>query len=141
MLSGSTLFCNEMIRQILLLTPLVMAFAIALDLYIPVVPQMVTLFKTTKETVQLTLSVFMIVSGIGQLFVGPLSDEFGRKNTILASTLLFTLASCAAAFSVNIEMLIVCRAFQAFGSCGMLVASFAYVRDISENKESGKIFS
>lgn len=118
-----------------------MAFAVALDLYIPVVPQMVHLFKTTKETVQLTLSVFMIVSGIGQLFIGPLSDEFGRRNTILASTLLFTLASLGAAFSLNIEMLIGFRAIQAFGSCGMLVASFAYVRDISHGKESGKIFS
>ena len=67
-----------LIRRILLLTPLVVAFAIALDLYIPVVPEMVHILGTTSTTIQWTLSIFMIVCGAGQLIIGPISDEFGE---------------------------------------------------------------
>jgi MFS family permease len=37
-------------------------------------------FNTTTAHAQLTLSFFMIGLGIGNLFVGPISDSLGRKN-------------------------------------------------------------
>ena len=49
------------------------SFAIALDIYIPIVPQIVKIFHTNPQHVQLTLSLFMFTMGLGQLILGPLS--------------------------------------------------------------------
>lgn len=127
---------RPLLLNILLLFPLVVAFAFGLDLYIPVVPKMVRMFNTTPEKVQLTLSVFMLVNGIGQLFAGPLSDHFGRKRLVLLSLLLFSLSSLFCAWSISIEMLIASRVLEALGSCGMIVCSFSIVRDLYEGDNS-----
>lgn len=130
-----------LISRILLLTPLVVAFAIALDLYIPEVPEMVAILQTTPQMVQWTLSIFMIVCGAGQLFIGPISDEFGRRRTILGSICIFTLGSLACALAPNITLLILARALQGLGACGMSGGSFAVVRDTASGTSSAKMFS
>ncbi|MCH9613657.1 MAG: Bicyclomycin resistance protein [Chlamydiia bacterium] len=130
-----------LIRQIFLLTPLVVAFAIALDMYIPVVPEMVHILNTKPSTVQWTLSIFMLVCGLGQPLIGPISDEFGRRKTILGSITIFVLGSIFCSLAPNITLLILARALQGLGSCGMTVGAFAVVRDTSHGTSSAKMFS
>lgn len=130
-----------MFRIIALIMPLAISFAIALDLYIPEVPRMVKIFETTESMVQLTLSVFMVVCGVGQLFVGPLSDEFGRRRSALFSIVIFIIGGIGCILSPTIRWLIMARAVQAFGACGMMVTSFAVVRDSFSGRESGQAYS
>lgn len=133
---------NYKIYQIILiLTPFVFAFAFGLDAYIPVIPQMAKIFDTTPALVQMTLSLFLLITGLGQLFVGPLSDQWGRKPILYASALLFALGSLACAFSPSISFLIAARCVAAVGACGMLVTSFALVRDLYSNEETAKLYS
>ena len=65
---------------ILILAPFVFSFAFGLDIYVPIVPEMQRVFHTTPFMVQLTLSLFLLINGVGQLFIGPLSDQFGRHR-------------------------------------------------------------
>lgn len=123
------------------LAPLVFSFAFALDIYIPSVPSLVGVFHTTEALVQLTLSLYMLMMGVGQLLVGPLSDRFGRKPVALCSAVTFLLASLAIVFVGNILAMIVLRMLQAFGACGMMVVAFAMVRDCYSDAMSAKVLS
>lgn len=131
----------SILKLIFILTPFVFSFALGLDIYIPIVPQMTQLFDTSPAMVQLTLSLFMLVTGIGQVFVGPLADRFGRKFVFYLASACFALGSLGCAMSTHISWLIAARVVSAFGACGMLVTAFAIVRDLFSKEESAKIYS
>lgn len=132
---------KSVIYVVTVLAPLVFSFALALDLYIPTVPEIAHIFHAQASTVQLTLGLFMLMQGLGQLLFGPLSDHFGRKPVAIASSILFILASLACAVSQNVYDLIIARVFEAAGACGMMVVAFAMVRDLFEKDLSAKVFS
>lgn len=128
-------------QLVLILTPFVFSFAFGLDIYIPIVPQMSEIFQTTPSLVQLTLSLFLLITGIGQLFIGPLSDQFGRKKVFYISSFFYAFGSLICALSGHISWLILGRVISAFGACGMLVNSFALIRDLYEGNKNAKIYS
>ncbi|QJW56443.1 Bicyclomycin resistance protein [Serratia plymuthica] len=76
-----------------------------------------------------TLSSFFAAFALGQLFVGPLSDRFGRRPLVLLGLMVFVLGSivCAAA---TLPQLIVGRVIQALGACATSVLSRAIARDM-----------
>src|SRR3546814_18962513 len=51
----------------------------ALNIFIPSMPGMTAVFDTDYGTIQLTLTLYLAGLGIAQLFMGPLSDRFGRR--------------------------------------------------------------
>ncbi len=83
----------------------------------------------------------MLISGIGQLFIGPITDQHGRRRLALISILVYILGSALCAASYSIQMLIGARVIQALGGCGMLVVAFAAVRDQFSGKEAAKVYS
>lgn len=128
------------LQFIALFIPFAISFAMAMDIIIPIIPLLREIFKTDQATMQLTLSSFMIVLGFGQLIWGPLSDHFGRRSIIIGSAALYLLGAmlCLVAFSV--KQLIIYRIIQAFGSCGLIVSSFAIVRDLYSGQKSAKFY-
>lgn len=129
------------LKTILILGPMVFSFALAMDVYMPVLPEMKQSLHTTQQMVQITLSLFLIVTGVGQLILGPISDQIGRFKVILFSSLLFLLGSVLCAFSITIEFLIFSRVVQAIGCCGLSVCAFAIIRDAFSGKTSSMIYS
>ena len=123
-----------------LLTPIILSFALAMDIYMPMLPEMRKLLNTTPEMVQLTLSIYFFVGGFGQLIVGPLSDAYGRYKILIISSILFFIGSISCAFS-NIEWLLFFRFIEAVGACGMFVTAFAMVRDVFSGKNTAIIYS
>ncbi len=126
---------------VFLLAPVVFSFALALDTYMPVIPEMKAILNTSQEMVQLTLSLFFLVTGFGQLILGPLSDQFGRYKILFISVSLFFIGSLLCALSNHIGWLIAFRIIQGFGACGMSVSAFAIVRDAFSGKKSAMIYS
>ena len=130
-----------MLGIILLLSPLVAAFAFALDIYIPTLPTVLKTFHTTQSMLQLTLSVFLITGGFGQLVIGPISDHFGRRPVAMISALIFMLASIACALAPSVGLLIVGRMLQSLGVCGLMVVANAVVRDLYDENDSAQVYS
>ena len=131
----------KMFQVILILLPFGLSFAFGLDMYVPIIPQMSEIFNTTPSMVQLTLSLFLLTTGLGQLFIGPLSDQVGRKKILTLSSLLFVFGSLMCAYSTTIGWLIGARICSSLGACGMLVTTFALVRDLFTGNQSGQMYS
>ena len=132
---------RSILGTVSILAPFVFSFAFAMDIYIPAVPQMVGIFHTSQLAVQVTLSIFMLIVGIAQLFIGPISDQYGRRKLALLSTSIYLVGSLFCALSPNIDVLIVSRAVQALGGSGMLVVALAIVRDCFSGNDSAKVYS
>lgn len=128
-------------KLIFLLAPLVFSFAIATDLYLPIVPHMQSVLSASAANVQLTLSLFVMAFGLGQLFIGPLSDGYGRRKIVLISITIYCLSSSLLIFTTNISFFILLRLVQAVGACGALVTAFAIVKDVEAQIESAKSYS
>ncbi|HVV68131.1 MAG TPA: multidrug effflux MFS transporter [Gammaproteobacteria bacterium] len=131
----------KVLPTVCLLAPFVFSFAFAMDVYIPVVPEMKQYFHTNQANVQLTLSLFMVVTGLGQLLMGPITDQYGRRRIIFFSVFSFIIGSLICALSNSIQLLIAGRLVQAFGGCGMMVAAFAMVRDKFSGNDGAKVYS
>ena len=126
---------------LLLMAPFDLLASLGMDVYLPVVPLMPAILATTPATVQLTLSLYIVMLGFGQLLFGPLSDRVGRRPVLLAGVMLFTAASVALAYTGWAPAFVGLRIVQAAGGAAMLVATFATVRDVyADRPESAVIY-
>ncbi|PHM58656.1 hypothetical protein Xekk_01231 [Xenorhabdus sp. KK7.4] len=126
---------------ILLLSPFNLLPSLAMDMYLPVMPFIADALGAGAGTIQLTLTVYMILFGVGQLLFGPLSDRFGRRPVLLSGGVVYTLASFGLAITSSPEIFLGFRIIQACGASACLVAMFAAVRDIySGRKEINFIY-
>ena len=126
---------------ILVLGSLTTIGPLSIDMYLPAFGGIAENLGTDISRVSLSLSSFFVGLAVGQLIYGPLLERFGRKRPMYIGLAIYALSSVACAFATSVEMLIVCRFFQALGACGGLVASRAIVRDLFETKEMAKVFS
>jgi DHA1 family bicyclomycin/chloramphenicol resistance-like MFS transporter len=128
--------------ELLLLLGLLQALApVSIDMYLPAMPQLETVFHVSAAAVESTMVTFLAGFAVGQLLYGPLTDRFGRKPPLYFSLVLFTLASAACAFSPDITTMSALRLFQAIGACGGSVIARAMVRDVFPPSELRRVFS
>lgn len=120
--------------SIILLGALTALGPFTIDLYLPAFPVLEADFQTTAAAIQLTLTGTMIGFALGQLIVGPLSDKIGRRVPLIAVTALHVLASVAAAFAPDLELLTVARVLMGAGAAAGGVVAAAIVRDLFGGK-------
>lgn len=113
----------------------------ATDMYLPVMPAIVSDLGTTRAAVQLTLTGFFIGMGVGQLVIGPLSDAVGRKRLLILGAGVALAASAVAALAPRIAVLIVARVFQGLGGGACVVLSRAVVPDLLTGAAAAKAYS
>ncbi len=125
-----------------LLLGLLVSFApMTIDLYLPAFPIMARDLATDAESIQLTLSVYMVGFALSQTIFGPISDRFGRKPTIMIGTSIYLVASVACALATTVEQLIVFRLFQSIGAAAAPVVARAVVRDMFTREEAARMYS
>lgn len=126
---------------ILLLVLLVLFSPLAIDIYLPAIPQMAERLGAEVTLMQGTITWFLFSMGLGQLLVGPLADRYGRKPIALGGVLLYGLSALAAGFAASLGELMLARVLQGFGACATSVAAFSVVRDSYGPKKSGQMIS
>jgi DHA1 family bicyclomycin/chloramphenicol resistance-like MFS transporter len=106
------------------------AFApFSIDMYLAAFPSMAADMGTDVGDIQLTLSVFFLGMGSGQIFYGPLIDRFGRRVPLLAGLTLFTVSSFFLTFTTNFSLFVCLRFMQAVGGCAGMIIGRAIIRD------------
>lgn len=114
---------------ILLITALSIICPISTDMYLPALSEIVSYFGTTESVLNVTLYGFFFMQAIGILFLGPLSDKFGRKYLLLAAIAVYSAASVFCSLASSIEWFIILRCIQGFSAGGLVVISTALIKD------------
>lgn len=111
------------------------------DFYLPSMPSMAEVFRTSPTMVQLGLTASMVGLAIGQMLFGPLSDKWGRRPLLTASLVVFSVSALASIFSPTIEFFNVCRFLQGLGGAGGIVMSRSVATDCWRGRELARILA
>lgn len=114
---------------------------IALDVYLPSLPQLGEELGASESLTQFTMSACMIGLALGQLIWGPISDRYGRRVPLMLAVIGFTLTSVLCAFAPTIEALIVIRLVQGLCGAGGMVVARAVVHDVFSGKDAIAAYS
>src|SRR5512138_621187 len=87
-------------------------------LYAMALGQLHSYFQFDDATAGLLGTVTLVMSGVGGLIFGYVADRFGRARALMATILIFSLASLAAATSQSVLQLLFWRAVLGIGMGG-----------------------
>ncbi|HEX7953898.1 MAG TPA: multidrug effflux MFS transporter [Burkholderiales bacterium] len=127
--------------MLFLLAALAALGALATNIILPAFPSMGEDLGVSVRDLGATLSSFFVAFALGQLFVGPLSDRFGRQRLVLIGLAIFIVGSLVCAIASTLPQLIGGRVVQALGVCATSVLSRAIARDLFEGQELARALS
>ena len=114
---------------------------IANDLIMPGMIEVVKDFAVSDLYIASSLSVFILGGASLQLFLGPLSDKYGKRKIMLFGVLVFLLSSLANSLSTSINQFMISRFFQGMGICYVGVIGYATIQEMFKEKKAVKIIS
>jgi len=126
---------------ILLISALVMLGPFTNNIMAPSLPALATDMQIGFGPAQAILSIFMVGFAAGQLFVGPMSDRFGRKPVLTMSLVLFIAASVLCSFAPDLYSLCAARLLQALGASATLSVGRAIVRDSFPTDKMAQVYA
>ena len=93
-------------------------------IYFPAISPIATSLHVSVELVNLTVTSYLIVSGIIPSIVGDLADRIGRRPLYLATFAIYLGANIGLALQDSYAALFVLRMIQSAGSSGTLLIEF-----------------
>ncbi len=112
--------------------------ACVMNMFLPSLPAMAAHFETDYAVMQLSVAIYLGFSAILQIFVGPLSDKFGRRPIVLWGLVIFMVATVGCIFAPSIEVFLTFRMMQA-GIATSMVLSRAAVRDMYRQDQAASM--
>ncbi len=128
-------------RLLILLAGLAALGSLATNIILPSFPNMAEDLGASVKDLSATLASFFVAFAVGQLFVGPLSDRFGRKWPVIVGLVAFVAGSVGCAFASSLPQLIIGRIVQALGVCATSVLSRAIARDLFDGQTLARALS
>ncbi|MFH9008783.1 multidrug effflux MFS transporter [Streptomyces afghaniensis] len=114
---------------------------LAMDMYLPSLPEVTRSLHAPAATVQLTLTACLAGMALGQLVVGPMSDRWGRRRPLLAGLGVFVVATVLCALAPTVELLVAFRLAQGLAGAAAIVIARAVVRDLYDGMAMARFFS
>lgn len=111
------------------------------DLYLPLMPQMKAELSATDASATLTMTAVLLGLAVGQLFGGPLSDQRGRRGTLLVGLVGFTITNALSGLAPSITWLIVIRLISGLTSALAFVVGRAMIADAFEHRERARAYA
>jgi DHA1 family bicyclomycin/chloramphenicol resistance-like MFS transporter len=128
-----------------LLAPLLAALAMfgpfCIDAIFPAFPAMAKQFDAGSLSMQQTISVYLGAYAFLSLFIGALSDTFGRRRVILVGVIVFLIATIGCALSQTLTQLLVFRALQGCSAGVGFIVGRAIIRDCFEGAFAQKLMA
>lgn len=114
--------------------------ALAMNIFLPSLPNMTEYFATEYGVLQLSVAVYLAVNAVLQLFIGPVSDKYGRRPVILSGLVLFLIATAGCTLATSAEVFLGFRMMQASVVVAM-VLSRAIISDIAPPDQAASMIA
>lgn len=115
--------------------------SISIDIYLPAFGVIASYFKVPIVKIESTVTVFLFGMAFGQLFIGPLSDVYGRKTPLRLGLVIYIMSSICCVFTSSFALFITLRLVQGLAGSSCQVISRALVNDIYKDKNAAHIFT
>lgn len=112
--------------------------AMVMNIFLPSLPDMAAYFETDYAVMQLSVPLYLLCSAILQLFIGPISDNLGRRKVMVAGLAMFLVATLGCIYAPNATVFLIFRITQAFVAVAM-VLSRAVIRDLYSQEQSASM--
>ncbi|MEL6840347.1 MAG: multidrug effflux MFS transporter [Pseudomonadota bacterium] len=112
--------------------------ALNMSIFLPSLAAMTTYFNTEYAIMQIALSGYLAATAVLQIFIGPISDRYGRRILVLGSLTLFVVATLGTLIATTVEVFLFFRIMQAAVATSMAL-SRAIVRDIVPQEQAASM--
>jgi DHA1 family bicyclomycin/chloramphenicol resistance-like MFS transporter len=114
---------------------------LASTIYVPSIPSIAHALDTSIARVQFTFVGYLLAFAVSMLVLGPLSDRYGRRRTMIWGLVLSVVSSIACAASPSIEFMIAARIIQGIGACAGMVVGRACIRDMYGREDAAQVIA
>ena len=109
-------------------------------IYFPLLPLLRNHFHTSAQSINITLTIYIIFQALSPAIFGPLSDSLGRRPVYLLTVSLYVIANLGLAVNKqSYSVLIGLRALQSLGASAAFAVSYGVVADVCVPSERGKM--
>lgn len=109
-------------------------------IYLPLIPLLSTHFSVSIQSINLTITIYIVFQAIAPVLLSTHPDTFGRRPIYLATFTLYTAVSLGLALNhSSYAGLLVLRALQSLGSSAVLSICYGTVADLSPSSSRGKM--
>lgn len=112
------------------------------NVYFPAIPTIASAFHTSIESINLSVTVYMVFQGISPMFWGTIADNTGRRPIFLACLLVLCLSCIGLALVPTSAywLLMLLRCIQSAGSASTVALGAGVIGDIGTPAERGGFF-
>ena len=130
-------------REFVALVALLMALnALSIDIVLPALGLIADdLRLADANNAQWVVSAYIFAFGLGQLVIGPLSDQFGRRTLLMLALCGYVLANVLAASAPGFATLIAARVVQGLTAAGLRICVVSTVRDRFSGRAMARVMS
>lgn len=112
---------------VLLLGAITALSSLGIQMFVPALSAAAVALGTDRSGMQMAISVYLVILGIGQLPSGAAADAWGRLPVLRVGLALFLVGSVMAAWAQDLSLLLAGRALQAAGAAAGMVTGRALV--------------
>ncbi len=106
-------------------------------IYYPALTAVANDLNTTLSKVNLTITSYMVVSGVAPMILGSIADQLGRRPVYLLVFFMYILANVGLALQTSYPALLLLRMLQSAGGSATIGLGYGVVGDITEPSERG----
>ncbi len=130
------------IEFVTLISAIMVLVAFAIDSMLPALPQIgQALGVQAANDRPLVITAFLGGFSVALLFVGTISDRYGRRGLMIGSLTGYVIASVAASQAESFSGLLIARAVQGMAAAGGQVLVRSVVRDRFEGRDMAQVMS
>lgn len=133
-----TIFRKPQKLGIVLLVALASIFSpLSSFIYYPALTAIAHDLHTTLSKANLTITSYMIVSGVAPMILGSIADQLGRRPVYILMFFTYVLANVGLALQTSFPALLLLRMLQSAGGSATIGLGYGVVGDITESSERG----